>query len=165
MLFIFSSDPFYRDFVRQPRFNAPISPYILHNTKFHPFFDHAVGAIDGSHFISSGTAKERALACHRKGQITHNCLTGCDFDHYFTYLSTGWEGSVSDSTMYFDSCITDLKLEPGKFYLADAGFPMAATLFTPYWGVQYHLAEWGQADIRCLFFYCKYCYHSNSSTY
>ena len=27
------------------------------------------------------------------------------------------------------------------------------------WGVWYHLAEWGQADLWCLFFHCKCCYH------
>ena len=73
-----------------------------------------------------------ALAHNHKGRITHNCLAGCDFDHYFTYLFTSWEESVSDSTMYFNSQITDLKIEPGKFYLANAGFPMASAFLTPY---------------------------------
>jgi hypothetical protein len=50
--------------------------------------------------------------------------------------------------MYFDSRTTDLKLQPGKYYLADAGFPLANALLTPYQGVRYHLAEWGCADLR-----------------
>jgi hypothetical protein len=148
MLYIFSSKPFYTDFVRQPRSTDPLSDYIYGNAKFYPFFEDAIGAMDGVHFISSGTAEERALARDRKGLTTTNCLAGCDFDHNFTYLSTGWEGSVSDSTMYFDSRTTDLKLQPGKYYLADAGFPLANALLTPYRGVRYHLAEWGRADLR-----------------
>ena len=90
------------------------------------------------------------MACDHKGLCTHNCLAGCDFDHNFTYLSTGWEGSVSYSTMYFDAHTTDLIIQPGKYYLADAGFPLANALLTPYRGVQYHLAEWGHADLQCV---------------
>ena len=104
--------------------------------------------MDGTHFISSGTAEEQAIACDRKGLVTQNCLAACDFDHNFTYISTGWEGSVSDSTMYIDSHTTDLKVQPGKYYLADAGFPLASALLIPYRGVRYHLAEWGHADLR-----------------
>ena len=159
MLYTFASDPFYSDFVHQPRNTDPHSAYIFGNPKFHPFFENAIGAMDGTHFISSGSAEERALARNRKGLITQNCLAACDFDHNFTYLSTGWEGTVSDSTMYFDSRTTDLKVHPGKYYLADAGFPLANALLTPYRGVRYHLAEWGRADLRCVIFYYKYFYN------
>ena len=162
MLYIFSSEPFYTDFVRQPQSTDPPSPYIVDNPKFHPFFENAIGGMDGSHFISSGTAKERALAHDHKGLTTTNCLAGCDFDHCFTYLSTGWEGSVSNSTMFFNSHITDLRLQLGKFYLADAGFPVADALLIPYRGVWYHLAEWGHADLRCVAFHYKYCYNAYS---
>jgi hypothetical protein len=158
MLYIFASEPFYFDFVHQPRRTTPLSSYISGNPKFHPFFKDAIGAMDGTHFISSGSAEEQALARDRKGLVTQNCLAGCDFDHNFTYLSTGWEGSVSDSTMYFDSRTTDLKIQPGKYYLADAGFPLANALLTPYRGVRYHLAEWGRADLRYLIFSSKYVY-------
>ena len=100
MLYVFSSKPFYSDFVHQPRSADPPSAYIFGNPKFYPFFEDVIGAMDGVHFISSGTAEERALARDRKGLTTTNCLAGSDFDNNFTYLSTGWEGSVSDSTMY-----------------------------------------------------------------
>jgi hypothetical protein len=102
------------------------------------------------------------LARDRKGLTTTNCLAGCDFHHNFTYLSTGWEGSVSDSTMFFDSRITNLRLQSGKFYLANAGFPVADALLIPYRGVQYHLAEWGHADLRCVAFHSKYCHDAYS---
>ncbi len=157
MLYIFSSSPFYSDFVRQPRSTDSRSPYIFSNPKFNPFFEDAIGAMDGTHFISSGSAEERAIACDRKGLVTQNCLAACDFDHNFTYISTGWEGSVSDSTMYFDSRTTDLKVQPGKYYLADAGFPLASALLIPYRGVRYHLAEWGRADLRYVKSYYKFC--------
>jgi hypothetical protein len=148
MLYIFSSKPFYSDFICQPRSTDSCSSYILSNPKFNPFFKNAIGAMDGSHFISSGTAEEQAIACDHKGLVTQNCLVACDFDHNFTYISSGWEGSVSDSTMYFDFRTTDLKVQLGKYYLADAGFPLASALLIAYRGVQYHLAEWGCADLQ-----------------
>jgi hypothetical protein len=148
MLYIFSSNPFYSDFVHGPRSNDPHSPYIFRNKRFYPFFENAIGAMDGTHFISSGSAEEQAIARNHKGLVTQNCLAACDFDYNFTYISSGWEGSVSDSTMYFDSRTTDLKVQPGKYYLADAGFPLASALLIPYRGVRYHLAEWGCADLR-----------------
>ncbi|KAF8223625.1 hypothetical protein L208DRAFT_1207461, partial [Tricholoma matsutake] len=92
MLFIFSSSPFYTDFVLLPGVNDPPSSYINDNLKFHPFFENAIGAMDGSHFLGSGTEEERALAWDRKGLVTHNCLAGCNFNHTFTYISAGWEG-------------------------------------------------------------------------
>jgi hypothetical protein len=158
MLYIFSSKPFYSDFIHQPRSTDPYSSYILSNPKFNPFFKNAIGAMDGTHFISSGIAEERAIARNRKGLVTQNCLAACDFDHNFTYISSGWEGSVSDSTMYFDSRTTDLKIQPGKYYLADAGFPLASALLIPYRGVRYHLAEWSSADLRYVIkFYYQFC--------
>ena len=75
------------------------------------------------------------MAQDRKGLVTHNCLAGCDFDHKIAYISAGWEGSVPDSTMFFDSRITDLTVQNGKYYLADAGFPIASALLIPYRGV------------------------------
>jgi len=60
--------------------------------------------------------------------------------------------------MYFDSRTTDLKVQPGKYYLADARFPLASTLLIPYRGVQYHLAEWGRADLQHVSkFYHQFC--------
>ena len=113
MLFIFSSSPFYTDFVHLPRVNNPLFSYIKDNPKFHLFFKDAIGEMDGNHFLSSGTAEEQALAQDHKGLVTHNCLTGCDFNHKFVYILSGWEGSVPDSTMFFDCHITDL-ITPGR---------------------------------------------------
>ena len=147
MLLIFSSKPFYSDFVRLPKINDPISPYILDNPKFHPYFDGAIGAIDGTHFDCSGTAQQRAIAYDRKGCVTQNCLAACDFNHRFVYIFSGWEGSVSDSTMFNDARITDMRIPPDRYYLADAGFPICLALLIPFWGVRYHLAEWARAEL------------------
>ena len=50
--------------------------------------------------------------------------------------------------MYSQPHLVDLRIPQGKFYLADAGFGVCDSLLVPYRGVQYHLAEWGRANIR-----------------
>ena len=47
--------------------------------------------------------------------------------------------------MFYDARITDLHIPVGKYYLADAGFPICEALVIPKRGVRYHLAEWGHA--------------------
>ena len=148
MLKAFSTPPFYTDFVHLPKVGDPISSYICDNPKFYPFLENAIGALDGTHFDCSGTPEQRANARDRKGRVTQNCLAACDFNHKFTYVFAGWEGSISDSTIYNDARITDLPVPDGKFYLADAGFPICNPLLIPYRGVRYHLAEWGRAGLQ-----------------
>lgn len=104
--------------------------------------------MDGSHFNCAPTAAERHAARNRKGSITQNCLAACTWDLIFVYIFSGWEGSAADSTIYNDARLTDLFIPPGKYYLADAGFPSCAELLVPYRGVRYHLAEWGRAEQR-----------------
>ena len=48
--------------------------------------------------------------------------------------------------------MTDLHIPAGKYYLADAGFPICDALVIPKRGVRYHLAEWGRAQQRCRIF-------------
>jgi hypothetical protein len=70
MLGIFLSLPFYTNYVQLPYANKPIAPYIKDNTKFLPFFEDAIGAIDGIHFPCSATAAEQAATCNYKGGVT-----------------------------------------------------------------------------------------------
>ena len=150
MLDIFSSSPFYTDFVHLPDISAGVPEYIRENPKFYPFFEHAIGAIDGTHFGCSGTPEQRALARDCKGHVTQNCLAACDFTHRFVYMFSGWEGSITDSTMFNDARITDLYVPTasGHYYLADAGFPNSISLMLPFRGVRYHLREWSQAELQ-----------------
>ena len=66
----------------------------------------------------------------------------------FTYILSGWEGSVADASIYHDARTTDFTIPDGKYYLADAGYPNCRQLLTPYHGQCYHLAEWGHAQAR-----------------
>ena len=127
--------------------NDPIPEY-LNNPKFSPWFDMAIGAMDGTHINCCPSAEDRHAARNRKGSVSQNCLACCSFSMKFVYFLSGWGGSVADATMYAYSRLSDLTIPPGKFYLADAGFGICDSLLVPYCGVRYHLAEWGQADIR-----------------
>jgi hypothetical protein len=72
----------------------------------------------------------------------------CSFDLRFVYVLSGWEGSAADATIYHDARHTDFHIPAGKYYLADAGFPLCDELLVPYRGVRYHLNEWQRADRR-----------------
>jgi hypothetical protein len=67
---------------------------------------------------------------------------------YFTYSLCGWEGAASDARVFADAKAHDFIVPPGKYYLADTGFPVCDELLTPYRAVHYHLAEWGHAGVR-----------------
>jgi hypothetical protein len=143
-----SSPPFYNDHVKLPSSESPIPPEIQNNPKFFPFFRDALGAIDGTHINCCPSAADQQAARDRKGSITQNCLAICGFDMVFYYIFSGWEGSTSDSTMFYDACVTDLRIPPGRYYLADAGFPSCSSLLIPIRGKHYHIQEWGHANLQ-----------------
>ena len=155
MLVVFSSTPFYTDHVRLPRVGDPIPDYILSDPKLFPFFQDALGAIDGLHFNAHATAADRDALCDCNGALTTNALAICDFNMRFLHIQSGWEGSVANAQMFHDARFTDLPVPNGKYFLADAGFPTCSSLLIPYCGPRYHLAEWGHAQLQ----YRYYCYH------
>jgi hypothetical protein len=146
MVAIFSSPPFYSKYICLP--DGSIHQKIRQNAKLWPFLKDAIGALDGSHIHVSPPSFECAAYRDRKGLLSQNCLFACDFDMKFTYALTGWEGSATDARIYEDACAHDLHIPAGKYFLADAGFPLRPGLLIPYRGVRYHLAEWGRANIR-----------------
>ena len=148
MLTIFSSSPFYTNYICLPTANDAVSPKIHQNPKFWLYFKDALGALDGSHIHSSPPAHERTSYRNRKGFISQNCLFWCSFDLRFVFSYTGWEGSATDAKVYENACSDGLDIPEGKYYLADAGFPSCDQLLIPYHAVCYHLAEWGRANTR-----------------
>ena len=102
MLDIFSSTPFYTENVHLPWVGDAIPEEISENPKFFPFFRHAIGAIDGTHFNCTPTAAELQAAQDQKGCVTQNYLVACTFDLKFIYIYSGWEGSAANSMIYND---------------------------------------------------------------
>jgi len=80
MFVIFSSALFYTNHVRLPRVGDPIPDFILGNPKLFPFFQDALGAIDGSHFNAHATASDRDALCDHNSALTTNALAICDFN-------------------------------------------------------------------------------------
>jgi hypothetical protein len=128
MLLLFSSPPFYNDYVKLPHEDAPISPKIQTNPKFYPFFQNALGTINGTYINCCPSAVDQQATRDRKGRVTQNYLTVCGFDMVFYYMFSGWEGFASNSTMFHKAHITDFPVSPGQYYLVDAGFPSCASL-------------------------------------
>jgi DDE superfamily endonuclease len=149
---IFSSEPFFSKHVHLPPSNS-VHKKLQDNYYFWPFFQDAIGAIDGSHIPASPPSKERSIFHNHKGFVSQNCLFACDFDMKFTYALTGWEGSATDAHIYQDACAHNLVIPEGKYFLADSGFPSVPGLLVPYRNTHYHLAEWRRADKRYVTIY------------
>jgi hypothetical protein len=153
MLYIFASSPFYTTYVRLPEDGDRIPNKIYNNPKFWPYFEGAVGAIDGSHIHARPPSYDLPSYRNRKGFVSQNCLFACDFDLKFSYALTGWEGSATDARIYEEARSDDFNIPPHKYFLADAGFPSCDGLLVPYRSVRYHLAEWGRAGLRCVYLF------------
>ena len=152
MLFAFSSPGIYTKYVQLPHEDEAVHSLIRDNPKYYPFFQDAIGAIDGTHIACTPAAAERDATRNRKGFTSQNCLVCCNFDMQFTYVLSGWEGSMADASVYHDARTTDFTIPDGKYYLADAGYPNCPQLLVPYHGQRYHLAEWGRTGtVRLLF--------------
>lgn len=118
-------------------------PHVIHsNTKFFPFFKDALGAIDGSHLFMKPPSAIKACFHDHNGNLTQNMFAACNFDMFFMYVMTGWEGSAADSLLFQKAMVSSFDVPPGKYYVADAGFPNRCQLLVPYQNVCYHLHEW-----------------------
>jgi hypothetical protein len=120
----------------------PTSARILNDPKFSPFFNHCIGALDGSHVPAKLPLEKQALFRNRKGTLTQNVLAVVNFDMTFSYVLAGWEGSAHDGKVLADALHKGLATFPGRYYLGDAGYGLTRDCLTPYRGIRYHLKEW-----------------------
>jgi hypothetical protein len=148
MTIIFSSQPFYGQYVQRSTPDDPVSARIYDNGKLWPFFQGCLGAIDGSHIHISPPAGLQSLYRNRKGFLSQNCLLICNFDMLFTYILSGWEGSATDARVWADALGRGFSVPEGFYYLADAGYPHCKELLVPFRKIRYHLQEWGAAGVR-----------------
>jgi hypothetical protein len=91
-----------------------------------------MGAIDGTHINCAPSIEERQTSRNQKGGTTQNVLACCSFDLKFQYFLSGADGASSDTTLFIDARTSDLSVPPGKYYLANAGFPACDSLMIPY---------------------------------
>ncbi|KAJ9565567.1 hypothetical protein OSB04_001533 [Centaurea solstitialis] len=95
-------------------------------------------AIDQIHVCVKVSNKDAPKYRGRKGYPTINVLVAYTFDLKFTYVLSGWEGTMFDSRVLKDALSREDKLytPKGKFYLVDGGLPLRNTLIEPYRGVR-----------------------------
>ena len=89
VLSILSSSPFYGNYVCLPLATFPTPPEIRSNPKFFPFFEGAIGAVDGTHIACCPSISERELSRNRKEWLSQNCLACCSFNMQFQYILSG----------------------------------------------------------------------------
>ena len=133
-----TSPAFYNIYIKLPTQSTPLNPYISENPKFYPFFKGALGALDGTHICARPPVSARSCYRNHKSGVSQNVLTATTFNMHFCYILSGWEGSASDGGVFHDACVHDLELPDGKYYLADAGYPICDALLVPFHGVRYH---------------------------
>jgi hypothetical protein len=109
-----SSGSFYNSYVQLPSATTPLSDYISKNTKFFPFFQNALGALDGTHINCSTTATDWHTLCDCKGGLTQNCLAVCGFDFCFLYFISRFEGSAAGATMCMHAQLIDFVIPQGQ---------------------------------------------------
>ncbi|KAJ7196952.1 hypothetical protein GGX14DRAFT_303302, partial [Mycena pura] len=60
------SPPFYNHYVRLPSAGDPVPRPIRNNPKLFPFFEDAIGSMDGTHINCSPSAEDRQASRNRK---------------------------------------------------------------------------------------------------
>jgi len=110
---------------RDPEFTE-VHP-MLENPNFWPHFKNCIGAIDGTHVKLVVGKSKRIQYLNRNNETSQNVHAVCDFDMRFTFVLSGWPGSVHDMRVFKDAMTTyGHKFPhppPGKYYKVDAGYP------------------------------------------
>ena len=93
------------DYIRpiDPTFSEPHP--VLRKTKFWSHFQHAIGAIDGTHIKVIVPKELEPQHRNRKGYTSENVMAVCDFDMRFTFVVPGWPGSVHDTRVWSDAIV------------------------------------------------------------
>jgi hypothetical protein len=134
--------------------------------RFWPYFQGAIGAIDGSHVPVVVPADEVLNYTCRHGYTSQNVLAICDFDLRFIFVVAGWPGSAHDTRILnhaltnFPSFLVPPKgiyvlfhsifiwifcfanfFDIGNYYLVDSGYPNRQGYLAPFKGSTYHILE------------------------
>jgi hypothetical protein len=137
---------FKKAYMPLPDASMPTPSRISSNPKFSPWFDNCLASIDGVQINCHPSDTTCARYRNYKGGLTQNILAAVDLEHMlYVYVLSGWEGSASDSAIWHHARGTDLVIPDGKFYIADAGFPLSLKCMIPYRATRYHLREFAAA--------------------
>ncbi|KAM6566134.1 protein ALP1-like [Cannabis sativa] len=139
-----------KDIIRPTQ--TPLPSRIINSSKYYPWFQNCIGAIDGTH-VSACVPQDKQVSYRgRKGVVTQNVLCACNFDMFFTFVSAGWEGTANDSRIFIDAITKPEYKFPlpkeGEYYVVDSGFPCTKGFLPPYRGERYHLQEYNNGGNR-----------------
>ncbi|XP_024020797.1 uncharacterized protein LOC112091409 [Morus notabilis] len=134
------------DFIKPPKFNIIDPMLAAHGSKYLPWFQNCIGALDGTHVPCVPPRADPEVWRNRKGFYSQNVLGVCSFDMKFTYMLARWEGCVHDAQVLASATATLAKKFPyppnGKYYLVDSGYTNNDCFLAPYRGSTYHLQEY-----------------------
>jgi hypothetical protein len=75
---------------------------IRNDDRYCPYFKDCIEAIDGTHVPVKISPSKQIPYIGRKGTSTQNVITVCNFHICFTFIWTGWEGTVHDTRIFFE---------------------------------------------------------------
>lgn len=105
-------------------------PKVRHNPRYYPRFEKCIGAIDETHVSAYAPARKQTSYHGRKVLVTQNVMCTCSFDMTFTFVYTGWEGTVNNSifTLFFFSTQSNPSI---NFSMPTDGMLILFTYFSP----------------------------------
>jgi hypothetical protein len=134
----------------QDRRFRDVNPKVQNDRRYWPFFENAIGAIDGTHIQCVVSSSEQPKFIGRKGYPTQNIMAVCDWDMCFTFALPGWEGTAHDARVFENALTTPTmnfphppagmilvtifwNLYPLNHYIDDNKFFFRKILFGGFW--------------------------------
>ncbi|XP_020586896.1 uncharacterized protein LOC110029112 [Phalaenopsis equestris] len=109
---------------------------IRHDRRYMSFFKDCISTIDGTHVDARVSSNEKVAFIGRSGTPTQNVRAVCNFNMFFTFIMSGWEGSAHDSRIFKSATRNPHYSFPhppqGKYYLVDVGYPLQRGYLKPY---------------------------------
>ncbi|XP_066318262.1 uncharacterized protein [Miscanthus floridulus] len=138
--------PMTAEFVKPPLIQAHRK--ISSDTRYGPYFENCIGAIDGIHVPMTISDSEAAPYRNRQESLSQNVMLACDFDLNFVYVSCSREGSASDAAVLYSAIESGFEVPRGKYYLVDGGYANMPSFLAPYNEVPYHTEEQDESNFQ-----------------
>ncbi|XP_010490073.1 PREDICTED: uncharacterized protein LOC104767795 [Camelina sativa] len=118
-----------------------IPPRIMHDRRYFPYFQHCIGAIDGTHLRVHVGGDKKITYWNHHNYTSMNILAVCEFNMRFIYTRIGVPGRAHDSKI-LTYCARHDNFFPfpssEKYFLVDSGYPNRRGFLAPYRGESYH---------------------------